>query len=326
MIPRMSRMLFILSVSFGSIVAGYGLQRLIKARFPRLSDGISPFSRRLKLIAFFILNPIALLSTFWALEIPDSRILGLPILGVGSVLVGMGLAYAATRILKVPPYRAGSVFTCGAFSNVYTMGGLIAYTMFREPGYALVQLFTVAISPVYYMLGYPISANIGRGRKPVFRVSIHSLKENPFLVFPLAAIGLGVIVRSSGIARPELLAGLVGIIVPCVAGILGTAIGLTLRFTGMRSYALEIAAVLVIRHVLLPAILIPAGMLFGFGKVSGGLPLNVIVIVAVMPVAFNSLVPPAIYGFDLDLANSAWMISTALLALIVPALFAVIRV
>ena len=40
-----------------------------------------------------------------------------------------------------------------------------------------------------------------------------------------------------------------------------------------------------------------------------------------MPVAFNALVPPSIFGFDLDLANSAWIVTTGLLAVIVPVLY-----
>jgi predicted permease len=40
-----------------------------------------------------------------------------------------------------------------------------------------------------------------------------------------------------------------------------------------------------------------------------------------MPVAFNALVPPVVYGFDLDLANSAWIITTLGLLVILPVLY-----
>ena len=321
----MGRIVFILSVSFGSITVGYVLRRFVLSRHPGADVSLKNASRRLKLSAFFFMNPIALLSTFWGLIIPDNRVLGLPLLGFASVLVGMVGALAAIRLMKIPPFRAGSIFTCGTFSNILTMGGLVAYTMFREPGYALVQLFTMAMSPIYYLLGYPIAANIGHGRKPVFKISVASLKENPFLFFPLAAIFLGLGIRATGVQRPEVFAGVVAVIVPCVAATLGLAIGLSLRLTGFREYMPEIAVVIAIRHFLLPACLIPAGVLLGFGNVSDGLALKVIIIVSVMPVAFNALVPPALYGFDLDLANAAWIASTACLAIIVPVLFLVFR-
>jgi predicted permease len=321
----MGRMIFILSISFGSIAGGYVAQRLAKVRIADFEKKASSISRKLKLSAFFFLNPVALLSTFWGMDIPDLRVLGLPILGLVSVLIGMAAALATIRILRIPPQQAGSVFTCGTFSNILTMGGLIAYTFFREPGYALVQLFTMAMSPAYYLLGYPISANIGHGRKPTFKVSGASFRENPFLVLPLAAVAVGIIIRSTGLPRPPVLGAVVAVIVPFVAGTLGLAIGLTLRFTRFGEYLREITAIVLIRHLLLPALMIPMGALLGFGSVSNGLPLKIIAIVSAMPVAFNALVPPAIYGFDLDLANSAWIASTGLLAVIVPVLFLVFR-
>jgi predicted permease len=321
--PGMDRLLFVLSISFGSIAAGYLVRRIARSRLPGADDVLRTVSRRLKLSAFFFLNPVALISTFWGIGALDPMVLGLPFLGILSVLVGMTGSMLAIRFLKIPPFRAGSVFTCGTFANILTMGGLVAYTLFREPGYALVQLFTMVMSPIYYLMGYPIAANIGNGRTPVFKIGSTTLKENPFLIFPLAAIAIGIGMRFTGIARPAFLASVVGFIVPTVAAVLGFAIGITLRFTGFRSYLREIAVIVAIRHLLLPAIMIPVAVLFGFVGVLDGLPFKILIIVSVMPVAFNALVPPAIYGFDLDLANSAWIVSTALLAIIVPALFLV---
>ena len=179
--------------------------------------------------------------------------------------------------------------------------------------------------PAYFVLGYPISANVGLGRTPVFKVSLANLKENPFLLLPLAATALGVGFRAAGLPRPEVIAGAVAIIVPCSAVTLGLSIGLTLRFTGLRSYSKEIFAILIIRHLILPVIVIPAAILLGLGRIFDGSPLMVIIIISCMPVAFSALVPLAIYGFDLDLANSAWMVITGLLAIIVPLLFLVFR-
>ncbi len=325
MIRRMNRLLYILSVSFGSIAAGYLVRRIVALKAPGLEKGLPSLSRRLKILSFFILNPVAIMSTFWGMEFPDSRVFALPLAGLISVLIGITAAIAAIRIMKVPPFRAGSVFACGTLSNILTIGGLVAYTMFREPGYGMVQFFNVTTYPIYFLLVYPISGNIGNDRKPIFKVSWASFRENPYLILPLSAAGIGFGIRFTGLSRPEVFTGLVGFMVPCIAATLGVAIGLTLRFTGIRSYLREIAAIVVIRHLLVPGLMIPVGFLFGLDGVADGLPLKVIIILSCMPVAFSSLVPPAIYGFDLDLANSAWMVSTVLLALIVPVLFLVFR-
>jgi hypothetical protein len=37
-----------------------------------------------------------------------------------------------------------------------------------------------------------------------------------------------------------------------------------------------------------------------------------------MPVGFTALVPPSIYDLDIDLANAGWMVTTALLVIVIP--------
>jgi hypothetical protein len=58
--------------------------------------------------------------------------------------------------------------------------------------------------------------------------------------------------------------------------------------------------------------------LIGFGSIDDGLPLKVVIILSSMPVAFTALIPPSIYDLDLDLANSCWFFTTALLMAVLP--------
>ncbi len=317
----MGQLFFVLAVSVGSIVAGYLLQLLFAGLRLADSRGLGAASRVIKLVSFFFMNPVAILSTFWGLSLPALSVLALPLLGVFSVLLGAGAALLAIRAFRVPAERAASVFTCGVFSNVVTFGGLIAYTMFAESGYGLAQLFTVLMSPAYYMIGYPVSSNIARGEEHVLRLSSENLKENPYLAIPLLGIAAGVALRFAGPPRPEVMGTIVAVLVPCVAGLLGLAIGLTLQPSRIAGYRREILMILGIRHLVVPLVMIPLAWALGYGGVAGGLALKVIVVLSVMPVAFNALVPPAIYGFDLDLANSAWLVSTATLVVVVPVLF-----
>jgi predicted permease len=282
-------------------------------------------SRSLKLICFFVLNPIAMLSAFWVIRPPAPNVLALPFFGLLSVITGAFLSLGVIRLLKIPPFRAGSVFACGVFSNTVTFGGLIAFTFFREEGYGMMQLFTMLTSPAYYLIGYAVSSNIARGEKKVWRLSTKNLKENPFLMIPLTAITLGIVLNLLGLPRPAFLARVIATIVPVVTVALGIAIGLTLTFSRIRDYTREISLVLLIRHVAIPLILIPLAYLIGLHRVADGVPLKAVIILSSMPVAFNALVPAAIYGFDLDMANSAWIVSTASLLIIMPVLLLAIR-
>ena len=185
------RLLFILALSIGSIVFGYLVQRILAGRNLLNAGQLGAISRLLKLASFFFLNPIAIFSTFWGMTLPSRSVLAFPLVGFLSVLIGAASAFTAVRLLRIPPKRAGSVFTCGMFSNVVTFGGLILLTLFRVPGYALMQLYAMLISPTHYLIGYPVSSNIARGEKHVFRLSAKNLKENPYLLIPATAIAGG---------------------------------------------------------------------------------------------------------------------------------------
>ena len=89
----------------------------------------------------------------------------------------------------------------------------------------------------------------------------------------------------------------------------------------IRDYIKECVSVSIIKFALEPVSITSLAYLIGFGKIDGGLPLKVVIILSSMPVAFNALIPPSIYDLDLDLANSCWFFPTALLVVVLPALF-----
>ena len=81
----------------------------------------------------------------------------------------------------------------------------------------------------------------------------------------------------------------------------------------------------VIKFVLVPVCASSLAWALGFGDIDGGLPLKVVIILSAMPVAFNALIPPSIYDLDLDLANSCWFVTTALLAVVLPLVIVVLN-
>jgi predicted permease len=103
------------------------------------------------------------------------------------------------------------------------------------------------------------------------------------------------------------------------------SVGLSLRFRRVGDYLRESAAVAAIKFAAVPALASTLAWSLGFGNIDGGLPLKVVLILSSMPVAFNALIPPSIYDLDLDLANSCWFVTTALLAFVLPALLIVIQ-
>ncbi len=283
------KLVFVLAVSLGSIGSGYLAQRLLASGRGVSMGRIRTVSKYLKITAFFVLNPIAIFNSFWKLTLPSLNIIALPLLGILSIVIGAGSALIVIRLCDIPPHKAASVFVCGMLSNVLTLGGLIAFVMFGEEGYRIVLLFILFLSITYYLIGFPASDNIAKARPHYFKIDIRAVRQNPFLALPLMAVIAGVSINLSGLPRPAPLANLVAVVVPVTTVLLGLSIGITLRFSRIGGYRRE-----------------------------------VLVVLSFMPVAFSALVPPSIYGFDLDLANSAWVITTCGMVVVIPGFFLIL--
>ncbi|WP_455383258.1 AEC family transporter [Salinispira pacifica] len=322
----MAKILFILGVSVGSVLLGY-LVRRVRVAGRSLDEGAAAvWSRRMKIAAIFVLNPVPVIDSFWKLSLQTRGILLLPLLGVLSLLIGGAAAVALSRIFRIPPNRAASVFTCGMFTNIVSFGGLIAFVFYGTVGYALVQLFNMLVSSSYYVVGFPLSRRISLGPRRRDQPSPPGpFREQPYLFVPIAALAAGIVLNLLHVPRPAPLDTASNILIPSLAGMLGFSIGLTLFVSRIGTYRKEIPLVMLIKFVIVPGIMIPLGALLGLPGAGDGTAFKVLVILSVMPVAFNALVPPALYGFDLDLANSAWITTTLALVVIIPALYLILQ-
>ncbi len=317
----MERLIFILGVSFGSLALGYAMQRLVVGASAGSFDRLKRISGVMKLVALVGLQPIPIINSFWRLTLGDARLLALPLLGALSLVVGGTAAILYIRAFRVPPYQAGSLFTSGMFTNIGIFGALIGYVLYGPVGFTVVQLFRVFEEVIYYAVGFPLSQQIGKGALQKFRFNWRLLTDRPLIAVPIGAILLGSALKWIGFAPPQVLAAASGIIVPVMTGGLGFAIGVTLRIARISAYRRQVLMVLSIKYLLIPAIIIPLALAFGLRGLMDGVAFKMVAIISFMPTAFIALVPPALYDFDLDLANSCWLVTTLALLLVFPLLY-----
>jgi predicted permease len=177
----------------------------------------------------------------------------------------------------------------------------------------------------YYSIGFPIAKYYSRSTQEERILDrIKRLTRDPFIIVALTSIVLGGILNSSGVPRPGFFKTVISGFVPLTTIMLLASIGLAMKFRRVRDYLPECVSVAVIKFALVPVLATSVAYLLGFGKIEGGLPLKVVIILSSMPVAFNALIPPSIYDLDLDLANSCWFFTTALLVVVLPALLFII--
>jgi hypothetical protein len=321
----MSKFIYSFGIIFFGLSLGYTIQILVGRGMVRLPISIDLLRKHLQRIALLFINPVAIASAIWIVNIESVRLAALPFNGLFAIVTGGVLALGAARLLHLGPKKTGSMYCCGSFTNIGSIGALVCFVFLGEKGFALVAIYKLFEELSYYSIGFPIAKYYSSSEHTEqMGDRIKRLAGDPFILVALSSIVLGGLFNFAGIQRPEFLRTVVSLFVPLGTVMLLTSIGLALRFRRVRDYLKECISVSLIKFVLVPVSTASLAYMIGLGSIDDGLPLKVVVILSSMPVAFTALIPPSIYDLDLDLANSCWFFTTALLIAVLPLLLVVL--
>jgi len=315
-----------LSYIFFGLIVGYIIQQLEQKRIIRLPISLERLRKVFQKIGLLFFMPISFIGALWIIKIDNIKIAALPFLGIFAFLIGGLLGLTAARFLRLKQKDTGSMFTCGSFSNIGSIGGLICYLFLGEKGFALVPIYKLFEQVIYYAIGFPIAKSFSRNIDTKENI-ISQLKKvftDIFVIVALISIAIGVFLNLSDIERPVFYKTINAIFIPAGTVILLISIGLAMKFGKVKNYIKESIAISIIKFVLVPSMISTIAFFLGYGIIEGGLPLKVVIILSSMPVAFSALIPASIYDLNLDLANSCWLVTTLSLIIILPLLFYII--
>jgi predicted permease len=317
----MSKFIYSFGVILFGLSLGYMIQILVRRERIKLPIDIDALRRLLQCIALLLVNPIAVVGAIWIVSLKNATLVALPFVGLFALLAGGGIALVVARVYKLTPQKTGSLYVCGAFTNIGAIGTLVCFVFLGEKGFALVPIYKLFEELSYYAIGFPIaryySNSTGNER---IRDHLKNLIRDPYILMALSSIIIGSLLNFNGVDRPEFYKAIIAVFVPLLTILLLTSIGLALRFRKIRDYLRECVSLSMIKFIFIPILATSLAYMIGFGKIDGGLPLKVVMILSSMPVAFIALIPPSIYDLDLDLANSCWFFTTALLIFVLPGL------
>jgi len=317
----MSKFLYSFGIILFGLLLGYMIQILVGRQWIRLPIPLDRLRKLLQRIALLFVNPVAIVGAIWIVSLKNASLFALPFVGIFALLAGGGIALVVARVLQLTPQKTGTLYGCGAFTNIGSIGALVCFIFLGEKGFALVPIYKLFEELSYYAIGFPIAKYYSNSTKEErIRDRLKSLSRDPFILVALFSIIIGGLLNLSGINRPELYRNIIAVFVPLATIMLLTSIGLALRFRKVFDYLRECVSVAMIKFVLVPLLATLLAYMIGFAKIENGLPLKVVMILSCMPVAFNALIPPSIYDLDLDLANSCWFFTTALLVFVLPGL------
>lgn len=319
------KFIYSFSIIIFGLALGYIVQVLVNRQTIKLPVAMDRLRKLLQYIALLFLNPIAIVGAIWMVNIQNIRIAALPFLGLFALILGGMLALGAAKLLKLEPYKTGAMYGCGSFTNIGSVGALICFIFLGEPGFALVPIYKLFEEVSYYGIGFPIAKYYSGADASVDTWSrLKGLTRDPFIIVAISSIIIGGILNYSGMSRPSFFGTVNAVFVPLATIMLLASIGMALKVRKIRNYVRESVAVSIIKFAIVPVTVSMLALFIGFNDFDGGLPLKVVIILSSMPVAFNALIPPSIYDLDLDLANSCWFVTTALLIVVLPILLLII--
>lgn len=217
----MEQVIIILSLSIGSVFVSYAIKSLFAGHLSGKEHHLRSLSKWIKLLTMFALEPISMLSSFWSFTFKNASIFSLPFVGIILTIINTFSVLIMIKASKMEPYKAGSVFTSGVFSNLQTFGGLSAYILFGVQGYSLMMLVNLLVSPVTYFIGYPMAHQISKGAslKGIFASKLYA--SQPYLGIPFAAILIGSLLNVLNIPQPEFLPVIRSFFIPFTTTLLG---------------------------------------------------------------------------------------------------------
>ncbi len=314
----MEKILFSLAVVFSGLTAGY----LLSVFTPSLVFGsaLNALTRKnLQRGALFFLNPVAIIGSIWMLDLKHIELFVMPLMGILAISTGGAAALLIARMIKLTRRETGAFFCSGGFTNIGSIGALVCYAFLGEQGFALVPLYKIFEELSYYSIGFPVAKSFSESasggkkqRKNIFK--------DPFILAALGSMAAGFMLNLSGLERPAFYGSVNALIIPAASFMLLVSIGMALQFSRMKGHLLKALTLLPLKHLFIPALTFSAALAAGLGNIEDALPLKVVLILSAMPVGFLSLVPPALYDLDIDLANTCWIVSNSFMIVTVPVL------
>ena len=285
------------------LIVGYTIQRI--SRIPREKFNIMI---RINLALFL---PIATMLSFWNMNFTRD-VLILPVIGFIIPLVGLILGILIGNIRYDSSSKRGSFIACAMLSNRKTIGGLTAYIIFGEVAYLNMNLVLLFNDITSYMIAHPVGHYYGHADKGGYRVTLKSL------VFRITNIGIlgiliGIILNLSGIERPAVFAQILDKLIKICGWIALLPIGASIDLTRVKGYFKDIPSIFLIKFIIMPVLT----LLIAFPLIKDPIALATVFIIAISPVAINSVVVAKLNNLDEDLAISAFLTSTTVFIVLI---------
>lgn len=311
------RILYVLTDLIAPLVVGYYLHQ----------RHLVPEENINKLIKFNVVFVYTLLSllSFWVLPLSWSLLL-VPFFGFLLVLLPGAIGYGlfARRIPNL--LDRGAYIASAMLANLGTLGGVCAFILYNEEGFAYTQLIGTCQNVMLCLVVFPMAQyHYLKHTASVRKTSrLHAFREMFLSVNQMSLVGMivGMLLNAGGLPRPAALGPIFQSLVHIAAWIAMLPVGFLINFEQVRHYEQKVRSLSLIRFVITPLIFVLLTRLLVDDPVLRG----TLLILAFCPTAINAVLASKIYHLSVDLAVSSFVITTAaFLFLFFPLLFFLLK-
>lgn len=263
-----------------------------------------------------ILNNIIIYLTMPALifrAVFESRIslslLKIPLVALAIAALSMGVAYIVGRFLHLKRPTFGAFLLVAAIGNTGYLGYPLTLQLFGIGNLVKAVFYDLSGTVVFtFTIGLLVAQRYGQGNGKV------NIIKEVFTFPPLIGLLVALVVKGLGIGLPNFLTDTIGFLAGATIPLVILTIGLSLELTEVRTYALAIAVVVLIKLVVAPIVAMLGGNILGMS----GSDLGIMVLEASMPSFLLSLVVGLRYGLDTDFLPAAIVVTTMLSMITIP--------
>lgn len=278
-----------------------------------MSDRLNNLLIKCNIIIVLTLLSIA---SFWVLPLSVDLLL-LPLYGILFTIVPCLLAIVTFAKTFSNYLDRGAYVMSATLSNVGTIGGLCAFILYDELGYAYVNLIATPQNILLVVLCFPLAQyyldkHKASGAKTNFHLNLREMfitwNQLPFLGM-LAGITLNIM----EVQRPQPVADMFQCLVHAGAWISLTPVGYLMEFGKAREYYKKILSLLPLRYIIVPAIMYTIACTYFTDQVI----LASMLIVALTPSAINAVLCARLYNLNIDITTAAFILTTPIYLLVV---------
>lgn len=259
-----------------------------------------------------IIYPVLSVLTFWVLSL-YYELIWFPVFGILISLIPGAIAYLRVKKKYTDELNKGTYIICAMLSNVGTLGGLCAFILYGETGFAYTQLVVLLQTVITFMFCFPLAHYY-------YQRSIQQCTEGQsfsamFLnrtQLPVVGMAVGLMLRYADIPRPELAGAFVDPLVHLGAWTALLPIGYSIDFCQMRACYTGILDLIPIKFIVTPVLSYLLAVLVFTDEIAR----NTILILACMPTAINAVVAAKIHNLNLNIAMAAFVLTTVVFLLV----------